>query len=89
MVTVGVRELKANLSRYLKMVRSGEKIIITDRKREVAVIAPCGIQADEEKVFQMIQRGLAQWSGGRPSGMPTRVVSKGKSVAEAVIEDRR
>lgn len=89
MVTVGVRELKENLSRYLKRVKSGERILVTDRKKELAIIVPWGTETDEEKVLQLIQRGVAHWSGGKPVGMPSRIASRGKSVSDAVIEDRR
>jgi len=89
METVGIRELKANLSHYLRKVKSGEKIIITDRKKEVAVILPQGKESADERLLQLIQRGLAHWSGGKPTGMPSRVQSKGRSVSEAVLEDRR
>ena len=89
MQTVGIRELKANLSRYLSRVKSGEKIIITERKKEVAIIAPFGKETDEEKLVQLIQRGIVHWSGGKPTGGPSRIVSKGKKVSEAVLEGRR
>ena len=89
METVGVRQLKENLSRYLKRVKSGESIVVTDRKREIAIIVASGKEADEEKLLQLIQRGLAHWSGGKPKGMRSRIVSSGKKVSEAVLEDRR
>jgi prevent-host-death family protein len=89
METVGVRQLKENLSRYLKRVKSGESIVVTDRKREIAVIVPSGRSTDEEKLLQLIQRGVALWSGGKPKGMRSRIVSSGKKVSGAVLEDRR
>jgi prevent-host-death family protein len=89
METVGIRELKENLGQYMKKVRTGEKLIVTDRKKEFAVIMPLKNIAKEEKIYQMVQRGLASWSGGKPDGMLTRAVSKGRSVSIAVIEDRR
>ncbi len=89
METIGIRELKENLSRYMKRVKSGERIIVTDRKKEIAIIMPLGKIAKEEKIYQLIQRGVASWSGGKPVGIPRRVVSRGKSVSGAVIEDRR
>ncbi len=36
MITVGIRELKDRLSQYLRMVRRGEEILITDRGEVVA-----------------------------------------------------
>jgi prevent-host-death family protein len=89
METVGIRELKENLSKYLKSVKSGEKIVVTDRKKEVAIIVPFGAEADEEKILQLTQRGVAHWNGMKPMGMRSRIESRGRSVSEAVLEDRR
>jgi antitoxin (DNA-binding transcriptional repressor) of toxin-antitoxin stability system len=33
MTTVGVAELRQNLSRYLRMVERGERLVVTDRNR--------------------------------------------------------
>jgi prevent-host-death family protein len=89
MKTVGVRQLKEHLSRYLKRVKSGESIIVTDRKKEVAVLVPYGMETDEEKVLRSIQQGVAYWAGGKPKGMMPLIVSRGKKVSDAVLEDRR
>ena len=89
MISVGVRELKENLSRYLKRVKSGERILITDRKKELAIIVPYSIDAEEEEILSLIQRGIAQWNGGKPMGMVSRIASRGKTVSEVVLEDRR
>jgi prevent-host-death family protein len=89
MKTVGVRQLKEHLSRYLKRVKSGESIIVTDRKKEVAVLVPYGMETDEEKVLRSIQHGIAYWAGGKPKGMMPLIVSRGKKVSNAVLEDRR
>ncbi len=40
-------------------------------------------------IQQMIAESKIQWSGGKPAGMPARVLSMGKRVSDAVIEDRR
>ncbi len=40
METVGIREFKRNLSQYLRSVKAGKKVVITDRKKEIAVIVP-------------------------------------------------
>jgi len=89
MERIGIRELKENMSRYMKKVRTGEGIIVTDRKNDIVIILPLGIKAGEEKLYQFIQRGMASWSGGTLEGMPKRNILKGKSVSSAVIEDRR
>jgi prevent-host-death family protein len=38
--TVGVRELRQNLSRYLERVKDGETLVVTERGREVARLIP-------------------------------------------------
>jgi antitoxin (DNA-binding transcriptional repressor) of toxin-antitoxin stability system len=42
MRTVGVRELKNRLSEYLRRVRAGEAILVTDHGEVVAELAPPG-----------------------------------------------
>lgn len=38
--TVGVAELRRNLSRYLRRVGDGERLLVTDRNRPVAELGP-------------------------------------------------
>lgn len=38
--TVGVRELRQNLSRYLERVKGGETLTVTERGHEVARLVP-------------------------------------------------
>jgi antitoxin (DNA-binding transcriptional repressor) of toxin-antitoxin stability system len=40
--TVGVRELRQNLSVYLRCVRAGATLKVTEHRRTVAVPAPAG-----------------------------------------------
>jgi prevent-host-death family protein len=39
---VGVRELRQNLSKYLRRVELGERLEVTEHGRPVAVLAPLG-----------------------------------------------
>jgi prevent-host-death family protein len=38
--TVGVAELRRNLSTYLRRVSQGERLVVTDRNRPVAELGP-------------------------------------------------
>lgn len=38
--SVGVAELRQNLSRYLRRVADGERLVVTDRNRPVAELGP-------------------------------------------------
>lgn len=40
MNTVGIAELRQNLSRYLRRIEQGERLIVTDRNRPVAELGP-------------------------------------------------
>jgi prevent-host-death family protein len=42
METVGIRDLKTHLSRHLKRVRSGTRLLITEHGRSIATISPWG-----------------------------------------------
>jgi len=44
--TVGVRELRQNLSRYLERVRAGELLDVTARGQVVARLVPAGDSVD-------------------------------------------
>ena len=89
METVGIRELKRHLSKYLRSVKAGKKVVITDRKKEIAVIVPFRRVEGQVKILQLVRESVADWSGEKPRGMAARIKSKGKSVSAAVVEDRR
>jgi len=63
--TVGIAELRQNLSRYLRRVENGERLVVTDRNRPVAELGPppsIGAGLDrliaEGRVARPIRRGL-------------------------------
>ena len=89
MGTVGVRELKAHLSRYLQRAGHGERIIVTDRAHPVAVLGPAAAGHARRKVERLLETGLARWEGGKPRGTSTPARVRGPSVADAVLEARR
>lgn len=47
MRTVGIRELKSRLSEYLRLVRGGEEVLITDRGEVIAELRRPGGTASE------------------------------------------
>lgn len=65
--TVGIAELRQNLSRYLRRVERGERLIVTDRNRPVAELGPpsvAGSELDrliaEGRVPRPLRRGLPE-----------------------------
>ena len=59
MKSVGLRELKNNLSEYVRDVRSGESVLVTDRGEVVAELLPAGQGLDETGVPSAL-RALAR-----------------------------
>ncbi len=90
MATVGIRELKSHLSKYIKRVEQGERITITDRGHPVAVIGPVVTSPRANRLEAMLRTGAARWTGGKPRGStrPARL-THGPSVADTIVEDRR
>lgn len=62
MKAVGIKVLKAKLSEYLRQVKAGETILITERDEVIAEIRPprrqqIGETSFEERLSAMAQRG--------------------------------
>ena len=89
MTAVGIRALKTQLSRYLKRVQGGERLVVTAHGKAVAVISPPSVTETDRRIEAMLREGVARWGGGKPKGARRPPRLKGPSVAQAVIEDRR
>ena len=84
--TVGVRDLKNRLSEYLRMVRSGESVLITDRGEVIAELNAPGRGGTEAGVPPGLQslarRGLVRLGGPNDKAAYkrlTRALQKGSS----------
>ena len=89
METIGIRELKTHLSRHLKRVRAGVRLVVTEHGRSIATIAPVNSPPGLDWAHQMVAEGGAHWNGGKPTPVARPAVSRGKSASAMVIEDRR
>ena len=87
-IQVGVRELKSRLSHYLRQVKTGQSVIITERGRPVGRIVPVA-QGVDERLEAMAQAGLVQWSGKRLKPVkPVARVSGERTVADLLVAER-
>lgn len=93
MVKVSVSELKARLSEHIRRVKGGEEVLVTERGRVVAVLAPLPPpRSTEDELDILVEAGSVRpakrevdgsfWDlprGGDPDG----------SVLAALVEERR
>jgi prevent-host-death family protein len=82
---VGIRELRADLSRYLKRVREGEDVVVTDRGVPVARIVPMNGQ---RKIDRLIAAGLVEPAPRKvPRPLPKPIRIEG-GISDLVDEQR-
>jgi len=63
MIAVGIRELKARLSHYLREVERGEIVLVTDRGRVVAEVRAPGSAPQEGSAVDRALQRLAEGRG--------------------------
>ncbi|MDQ4077927.1 MAG: type II toxin-antitoxin system prevent-host-death family antitoxin [Chloroflexota bacterium] len=85
---VGIRELKAGLSRYLRQVKAGGTVVITERGKPIGRIVPYA-QSVEEQLEVLKEAGLVAWDGGKLEPIvPVAQVRGPRTMAELLLEDR-
>jgi prevent-host-death family protein len=89
METVGIRELKNQLSRHLKRVRAGHRLVVTEHGKPIATIVPVEGRPIPEWAQRLVREGKIHWNGGKPLGAKRPPRIKGPTVSDAVLEDRR
>ncbi|WP_420631058.1 type II toxin-antitoxin system Phd/YefM family antitoxin [Candidatus Leptofilum sp.] len=86
--STGIRELKEQLSAYIRRVKSGETIVITDRGKPVGRLVPYS-ESLRDKLDVMAQAGFIRWDGHRLT--PHEQIAKNNSeqlVSDLLLEDR-
>jgi len=93
MVEAGIRDVKNNLSAYIRRVEAGERIAVTAHGRVVAEIWPPGARArraTSNRLDELVDAGLARppLERGDPlAGLRKRGLPRG-TAAELLDEDR-
>jgi prevent-host-death family protein len=93
MERVSISQLKDQLSAYLKKVREGQTVVVTDRNKPVAHLAPiANIESESERIARLVALGVIS----RPKAPPLsieeirrmRPVVPGAGLLEALLEER-
>ncbi len=83
---VGIRELRADLSRWIRRVEDGEVVTVTDRGRPVATITPTN--GKRSRLDALIAAGLVL-PATRPWVGPLPPLLEGAGpLSDYVLEDR-
>jgi prevent-host-death family protein len=85
---VGTRELKNRLSEYLRRVKAGETVIITERGKPVGQILP--IQDSlVNRLKKLAEAGVLEWNGQSILPYQPNATNRGKHLlSDLVVEDR-
>ena len=95
MKTVGIRELKNRLSEYLRQVRAGESVLVTDRGEVIAEVSPPGQgQTDPSlpaPLVALAKRGLATLGAPPDASLYKRLPRsrRGRHSAAQLLEEER
>jgi prevent-host-death family protein len=89
--TANIAQLKAKLSEYLRQVKSGGEVVVTERGIPVARLVP--LDADENRATRekrLIRAGIVRPARGprKKLGVPGSRSGAGAAVLEALLAER-
>jgi prevent-host-death family protein len=89
--SVGIRDAKTHLSRYLKLVQKGEEVVITDHGQPVGKIVPMASRdlTLQDRIERLVELGVLEpLAGERMSRLPPALpVPKG--AAQRLLQEDR
>ena len=86
---VGARELKVRLGKYLRQVRQGRTLVVTDRGQPVAELRPVSGMAGADAVLARLEADGTVTRPTKKGLLPFRPIeSRGPSLSAAVLDDR-
>ncbi len=95
MQSVGIRDLKGRLTHYLRLIKGGEKLVVTERGKPIALIRPLdgneGQATVEERLAVLAKQGKIRLplKKGRFNLKTPPIKVKGTPLSRIIIEDRR
>jgi prevent-host-death family protein len=87
-LTVGIRDLKAQLSEYLRQVKAGETVIITEHGRPIGRIVP-ETESLDERIQRLVDSGELLWNGKTLSPFEPVAVNQGDILISDIVSELR
>lgn len=85
---VGVRELKNRLSQYLREVKRGCSIVITERGKPIGHIIPKTMSV-EDRIELMVKTGLVEWNGKKLEPIDPVVINRSSQLVSDILLEMR
>ena len=83
---VGIRELRQNLSVYLRRVKEGEVLEVTDRGKPVALLVP--LPPEDDPLERLIASGRVTRAKGSLNDLPPPTITSTPSLSEILAQMR-
>jgi prevent-host-death family protein len=87
-IKAGIRELKSRLSAYLRMVKSGQTVIITERGKVIGYLSPAAPSL-EERMQALETAGLLRRAKGKLPPYEPKVANPGLKLASDIVSEGR
>jgi prevent-host-death family protein len=89
-LAVGCRELKTRLGAYMRRVKAGATIIVTERGQPIAELRPLAMGTGlEERLNQLAARGVVSREVREPSPLQQfRPIATARPASQALLEER-
>jgi len=85
---VGIRELKNNLSKYMRQVKRGETVLITEHGTPIARIISEGISL-EARMSGLITAGVISWNEKKLPPRKPVTINRGPRLVSSLVSEER
>lgn len=86
---VGVKELKNNLSAYLREVRGGVRILVTDHQRVVAELREPSAALAADPLMALAERGIVRLPEARRRPLPASPLRTPAGTSQRILDELR
>ena len=87
-IRIGIRELKSKLSEYLRRVKSGQTITVTERGKPIGQIVPVRTSVGE-RLSILVESDVVEWNGKKLERYQPVAINRSRhQVSDLVVQER-